>query len=369
MPENRHGMPAMFRARRIGSAWPFARTRIAWSRGSAPAAIRRPISAAIQSASSEPDANTSSRTGGGRSHRPFGSQPLADARPDLEAIGVVEPDQAICRVEDRRERSVVPSQDDGPRPRVPLPEGEDVVHRRATEGVDRLVVVADHGHVAMGVAQQGDELRLGPVRVLELVDQDVPEPAGDRRPGGRRAAHRRRASATWSPKSMQPLAAMSDWYVAYARGELRLAPRVLGGARLATASGSAHGPASTPDVAASATSAASRGHPLRMGLVVRRRDVLVLAAAEQGGQRRQEPGGIAERPVGVELELEEVLAKEDHDLRTGQHPDVRGQPELQGVVADQAVAERVERGDRGVRVAIRARAGRPGRPSPPRPCP
>ena len=43
--------PPCSSARRIGSAWPFARTRIAWSRGVAPAAIRRPISAAIQSAS------------------------------------------------------------------------------------------------------------------------------------------------------------------------------------------------------------------------------------------------------------------------------------------------------------------------------
>ena len=47
----------MLRARRIGSAWPLARTRTAWSRGAAPAAIRRPISAAIQSASSAPVAN------------------------------------------------------------------------------------------------------------------------------------------------------------------------------------------------------------------------------------------------------------------------------------------------------------------------
>ena len=65
-PENRHGMPAMLSARRIASAWAFARTRTAWSRGAAPASIRRPISAAIQSASSDPDAKASRRTGAGR---------------------------------------------------------------------------------------------------------------------------------------------------------------------------------------------------------------------------------------------------------------------------------------------------------------
>ena len=87
--------------------------------------------------------------------------------------------------------------------------------------------------------------------------------------------------------------------------------------------------------------------------VVRRRDVLVLAAAEQRRERGQEAGRVAERPVGVELELEEVLAQEDDDLGPRQHAQVGRQAELQGVLADQAVAEGVERGDGRVRVAVR----------------
>ena len=40
----------------------------------------------------------------------------------------------------------------------------------------------------MRLREQAHELRLGPVRVLELVDEDVPEAPGDRRPGRRRLA-------------------------------------------------------------------------------------------------------------------------------------------------------------------------------------
>ncbi len=90
-----------------------------------------------------------------------------------------------------------------------------------------------------------------------------------------------------------------------------------------------------------------------MGDVVGRRDVLVLAAAEQRRERGEEARRIAERPIGVQVEFEQVLAQEDHDLRPGQHPDVARQAELERVVADQPVTEGVERRDRGVRIAIR----------------
>ena len=169
----------MLRARRIGSAWPLARTRIAWSRAAAPASIRRPISAAIQSASSAPEAKTSSRTGAAVGDDAMWPESLDDAGADLESVRIVEADQPVGRVEDRRERAVVPPQDHGPCPEVAVLEGEDVVDRRATERVDRLVVVADDGDVAMLVSEGGDELGLRPVRVLELIDQDVPETVRD----------------------------------------------------------------------------------------------------------------------------------------------------------------------------------------------
>ena len=55
----------------------------------------------------------------------------------------------------------------------------------------------------------------------------------------------------------------------------------------------------------------------------------------------------------IEVELEQVLPEEDHDLGPGQDPDIRRQPEFEGVLADDPVAERVERSDRGIRVAVR----------------
>ena len=179
----------MLSARRIGSAWPLARTRTAWSRGAAPASMRRPISAAIQSASSEPVAKTSSRTGGGAAADALRPEALDDPGPHLESVRVVEPDQPVGRVEDRRERAVVAPQDDRPRPEVALAEVEDVVDRGAAERVDRLVVVADDRHVPVALGERGDQLGLGAVGVLELVDQDVPEPAGDRAAGRRRRPH------------------------------------------------------------------------------------------------------------------------------------------------------------------------------------
>ena len=90
-----------------------------------------------------------------------------------------------------------------------------------------------------------------------------------------------------------------------------------------------------------------------MRRVGRRRDVLVLAAAEQGRERGQEAGRVAERPIRVQLELVQVLAQEDDHLGPAQHPKVRRQAELEGVLPDDPVAEGVERRDLRVRVAVR----------------
>ena len=95
------------------------------------------------------------------------------------------------------------------------------------------------------------------------------------------------------------------------------------------------------------------GDPIGERLVVGRTDVLVLASAEQRGQGGQEAGRVAERPVRVEFELEQVLPQEDHDLGSRQDAHVGRQAELQGVLADQAVAEGMERRDRRVGVPVR----------------
>ena len=199
------------------------------------------------------------------------------------------------------------------------------------------------------VGERRDELRLGPVRVLELVDEDVPEATGDRGPGrGRRPDEPQRegdlvAEVDAAVGGQQPL-------VAWRRpGQLALAAGLLGrgvGRRRAglagLGTGRGLGQACRLDRQA-----------IGVGQVGGRRDVLVLAAAEQRRERGQEAGRVAERPVRVEVELEQVLAQEDDDLGPGQDADVGRQPELERVLADEAVAEGVERRDRGVRVAVR----------------
>ncbi len=82
-------------------------------------------------------------------------------------------------------------------------------------------------------------------------------------------------------------------------------------------------------------------------------DVLVLAATEQRREGGEEARRIAERAVFVQGELVEVLPQEDDDLGPRQDAHVGREPELQRVIADDPVAERVERGDGCVRVAVR----------------
>ena len=107
VPENRHGMPATLRLRRIGSAWPFARTRTAM------VARARPGRDAPADLGGDPvrllavrRECVSSRTGrlvGGR--RALGDEPLRDPGLDLEPVRVVEADEAVDGVEDRRRAS------------------------------------------------------------------------------------------------------------------------------------------------------------------------------------------------------------------------------------------------------------------------
>ena len=186
-PENRHGTPATLRARRYRSASAFERTRIAWERGGAPPAIRSAMSRATASASSPPLAYACAPH---RDRPPaaLGDEPLRDARLHLQAVGVVEPDEAVGGIEDRRPGSVVAPEDDLRGARVPVEEAEDVADRRAAEPVDRLVVVPDDRHVPCRVREERDELPLGAVRVLELVHEDVPIPGAEPVTGGRRLA-------------------------------------------------------------------------------------------------------------------------------------------------------------------------------------
>ena len=89
----------------------------------------------------------SDRTGGRVTS--FRAKAFAHPDPDLQAVRVVEPNQSIGGVEDRRQGAVVAPQHDRPGAGVARLEVKDVVHRGAAERIDRLVVVAHDRDVPM----------------------------------------------------------------------------------------------------------------------------------------------------------------------------------------------------------------------------
>jgi hypothetical protein len=82
-------------------------------------------------------------------------------------------DRRVGERQDLRRRSVVARQPVGRRAGIPLREAEDVLERRAAEGVDRLRVVADHGDVSSELPHPVHDLALELVGVLVLVHEHV----------------------------------------------------------------------------------------------------------------------------------------------------------------------------------------------------
>ena len=276
-------------------------------------------------------------------------QSLGDAGADLEAIRIVEPDHPVRRVQYGPLRSVVAPEDDRACPDVAVLEREDVVHCGTTEGVDRLIVVPDDGHVAVLVGEDRDEFGLGAVRVLELVHQQVLEAPGDRGSGLGRRAHQAQRQGDLVPEVDAAVLGHESLIRGVGPRQLALPTGPLEGRGRGIVRWSCIGVDGTRGLR---DSLRLGRHTIGVRLVVRGTDVLVLAAAEQRRQRREEPRRIAERTIGVQLELEQVLAQEDDHLGTGQDADVGRQAQLERVLADQAVAEGMERRDGGVRVAV-----------------
>ena len=84
-----------------------------------------------------------------------------------------------------------------------------------------------------------------------------------------------------------------------------------------------------------------------------RRDALVLGATKQVDKRAEEARWIAQRPVALEAQLEEVFAQHDDRFGAVDQTHVAGEAELEGVVAQEAIAEGMEGVDRRVRLAVR----------------
>ncbi len=102
--------------------------------------------------------------------RQIGPERLAEA-------ALVGGDHAGGGGEDMRSGAVVLLQTDDLRAGEVLLEAQDVADLGAAPAVDRLVVVADAGDVAVAAGQQPQPEVLGDVGVLVFVDEDVAEPA------------------------------------------------------------------------------------------------------------------------------------------------------------------------------------------------
>ena len=97
-----------------------------------------------------------------------------------------------------------------------------------------------------------------------------------------------------------------------------------------------------------------RGHQPRFGprLVRRGRDVLVLRAAHQPQERAEVPRRVAERPEAVQRQAPQPLAQEDDLLGPGEHAELGPEADLQRRLAQDAVAEGVERADARLGIAV-----------------
>ena len=91
-----------------------------------------------------------------------------------EPPGVVR-DQRVRRLQDVARGAVVLLEAKQLRGRVILGEAREVLHARAAPAVDGLVVVAHHERRAVLARHQQRPRVLDRVRVLELIDQHVPE--------------------------------------------------------------------------------------------------------------------------------------------------------------------------------------------------
>ncbi len=262
--------------------------------------------------------------------RPERHEPLVHALRDLEPVRVVVPDQPVGRVEDGLGRPAILPQHDRARVGIGPAEVEDVAHRRAAEAEDGLVVVTDHRDAPVPRGEQLHHLELGVVRVLELVDEDVPEAllvaAEDVRPGAQEA---QRLDDLVAEVDLPRLDHEALHLRVRAR-ELQVALR-LGARRVVRG---------------------LREEGLGVRHVFLRRHVLVLEPAQVAHDRMQVARRVAQGPIVPEREREQVLAQEDHLLGAREDPEVRRQAQLERVLADQPIAEGVERGDGHVGVAV-----------------
>ena len=247
----------------------------------------------------------------------------------LEPIGIVVADEPMRRVEDRLPAAVVVDQHDAGRLRVRVAEAEDVPEGGAAEAVDALVVVADHRDVAV---------RLRPAACTSSHWAWFVSWNSSTRMYRYRAALLREDGGVLPQQAEREahlVAEVEPIGRAHAAARRRRTRRQLGlRGRLARRA------PRRPGAAAAASVESRRGGEVGAGATSSSR-----SAADERDQRRQEAGRIAERAVSVQRQLEQVLAQEDDLLGARQDGRPVGEPGLEGVLAQEPVAEGVEGAD------------------------
>ena len=285
-----------------------------------------------------------------RSGPPGRDESLVDPARGLEAIRVVVADQPVGRVEQALSRAVVLDEHHAPGVGVGRVEPEDVAHGGAAKPEDRLVVVPHHRHVPVPAREQLHQLELGVVRVLELVDQDVPEPplvvGEDVR------------SLPEEAQREEDLIAEVDEALAHHQVPVRGV-----GARQLERAGREIAPLRVLRLGGGL----GREHR-RVGQVGLGRHVLVLGAPEEARQRLEVPRRVAERPEVIERQLEQTRRGGTALARPGSGPGTPASVRARGRAPAGASRRTRGRSRCGRRRSRRGRGRRPAPPSRARPC-
>ena len=199
-------------------------------------------------------------------------------------------------------------------------EAEQVLRRGAPEAVDRLIVVARHGHVAVLLGEEAKQHPLGKVHVLVVVHEHVVKAARDalthvRAPVQQgEGPHDQVAEVERAACGQQPIV------VGVEPGELELpvGPR---------AGGVAGG---------------RRSQPFGVAPVVLGRDHLVLQAIDPRHEAGQQGGRVAARLVVAQGQVVQALQQQGEAIGRADRREERVHAGLERLVAEQAQAERVE---------------------------
>jgi hypothetical protein len=224
-------------------------------------------------------------------------------------------DHGPSDVEDAPSGAVVALQAHDLRVRELALEVAQVLLGRAPEAVDPLVVVAHHRDVAVLLDEQPEHHALGEVRVLVLVDQDVPEAVGDalahvgvlvEQPEG---AHDERAEVEGAALGQEPVV------IDVEPSELELPRRAgPGGIRVARLGGAA----------------------LRVSEVVLGRDHLVAQAVDPRHEAGQKRGRIAVDVVVAEAQLVEAVEQQGQAVGGGDRREERVESRLERLLREEA---------------------------------